>query len=65
MACVEIRIALDCTDPPAGRLWSDAPGPGTPGRTGGAPVSFTGWLGLLRALDELLENAGDGASSER
>lgn len=55
---VEIRIALDGMDPPTGRLWSDAAG-----RADEAPLSFTGWLGLLRALYEVLEQTGDGPSS--
>jgi len=59
---VEIRLSLDTTDPPAGRL-RVLPGPGDPGRTGrpgagtGRPAAleaqFCGWLGLLRALYEV------------
>jgi len=45
---VEIRVILDSTDPPAGRLRV------TPGaahaRDEQPDVCFTGWLGLLRAL---------------
>ena len=45
---VEIRMILDSTDPPAGRLRvtsGDGPVPDDQ-----QDVPFTGWLGLLRAL---------------
>ena len=45
---VEIRVILDSTDPPAGRL-QVTPGAG-PVRNEQPDVPFTGWLGLLRAL---------------
>lgn len=52
---VEIRIWLDQLDPPAGRL--RRVGAGTQ-RVGDAvevaEARFTGWLGLLRALDRLI-----------
>ena len=45
---VEIRVILDSTDPPAGRLRVI---PGAGAAPDGQPnVPFTGWLGLLRAL---------------
>jgi len=45
-------------EPPAGRLWQD-PGPGpTPRAAEGGEVPFTGWLGLLRALYEVLGQPG-------
>jgi hypothetical protein len=45
---VEIRVILDSVDPPAGCLQVAS---GTrPARDGQRDVSFTGWLGLLRAL---------------
>lgn len=50
---MEIRILLDGSDPPIGRLCvvdeepdSDAQPP--------REVEFSGWLGLLRALDEVI-----------
>jgi hypothetical protein len=46
-APVVITIRLDATDPPAG----------TVSLHGGHPVAFTGWLGLLRVLSELLESS--------
>jgi hypothetical protein len=46
---VVITIRLDATDPPAGK--ATVPG--------GRPVSFVGWLGLLRVLSELLASPGD------
>lgn len=39
---VEIRVILDRDDPPMGRLQVVS--------SAGPEVSFTGWLGLLRAL---------------
>jgi hypothetical protein len=58
MGGVEIRIVLDVVEPPAGRVWragdprqADCPG-------GGEEISFTGWLGLLRALYELTAEPG-------
>jgi hypothetical protein len=53
---MEIRISLDQVDPPAGRL-GRIPGPEpAPGADG--EVGFTGWLGLLRALDEVVGPPG-------
>jgi hypothetical protein len=43
---VEITIRLDGIDPPIGRV----------SVAGGVEVVFVGWLGLLRALSELLES---------
>jgi hypothetical protein len=45
---MEIRVILDSTDPPAGRL--PVTGGAGPGRDGQRDVPVTGWLGLLRAL---------------
>jgi len=42
--CVVIVIRLDAMEPPMGEV----------GMQGAAPVPFAGWLGLLRALSELL-----------
>jgi hypothetical protein len=44
---VEILIAFDATEPPAGRVR-------LPGRDEHEDVRFTGWLGLLRVLSELM-----------
>lgn len=41
---VVITIRFDATDPPVGAV----------SRAGGREVAFVGWLGLLRALSELL-----------
>jgi len=41
---VVIVIRLDATEPPTGEV----------GMQGAEPVPFAGWLGLLRALSELL-----------
>jgi hypothetical protein len=50
---VEIRIVLDIAEPPAGRLWVVLD-PGQADRHDRAQeISFTGWLGLMRALYEV------------
>ena len=54
---MEIRISLDRLEPPAGRLRlvpDPGPAPSGPPRE----VPFTGWLGLLRALYELVGTPG-------
>ena len=58
MGEVEIRIVLDIIEPPTGRLWAvrDPGQAGHPGRKQG--ISFTGWLGLLRALYEVTAETG-------
>ena len=45
---VEIRVILDRTDPPMGRL--QVASGAEPARDEEPEISFTGWLGLLRAL---------------
>lgn len=58
-AQVEIRISLKTSEPPTGSVILGAP------FTIEQPpmeVAFTGWLGLLRALDEILARS-DGAPS--
>jgi hypothetical protein len=50
---MEIRISLDRVEPPAGRL-RQVPGPGPPAPVEGAEIPFTGWLGLLRALYQVV-----------
>jgi hypothetical protein len=61
MGEVEIRIVLDRTEPPAGRLWviRDPEQAHHPGSEQG--ISFAGWLGLLRALYEVTAASGDGS----
>jgi len=55
---VEIRIVLDIVEPPAGRLWVGRD-PGQAHRPGREQeISFTGWLGLLRALYEVTAEHG-------
>ena len=50
---VEILVSLDSLDPPVGRLRVTS-GPGSaPGHLGNEDFCFTGWLGLLRALNEV------------
>jgi hypothetical protein len=56
---VEIRIILDRAEPPTGRL-RVVGDPGQayhPGTEQG--ISFTGWLGLLKALYEVTAEPGD------
>lgn len=50
---MEIVIALDRLDPPAGRVMAVHGVGDATERT--KPVPFTGWLGLLAALTELTE----------
>jgi len=60
---MEIRIVLEVVEPPAGRLWVVC-GPGQGQHPGsGREISFTGWLGLLRALYEVTAAAGPGSSA--
>jgi hypothetical protein len=55
---VEIRIVLDIVEPPTGRLWVVRdPGQGHCPDSEQA-ISFTGWLGLLRALYEVTAQPG-------
>jgi hypothetical protein len=50
---MEIRISLDQVDPPAGRL-GRVPGPEPALAAEDQEVGFTGWLGLLRALYQVV-----------
>jgi len=52
---VELMLRIDDShEPPSGQI----------GRRGEKPVSFVGWLGLLRCLSDLLESAhGEVAAS--
>jgi hypothetical protein len=60
MGEVEIRIVLDIVEPPAGRLWL-VRDPGRADHRGSEQeISFTGWLGLLRALYEVTAEPGAG-----
>jgi hypothetical protein len=55
---VEIRIVLDVVEPPGGRLWV-VRDPGQAHHPGGEQgISFTGWLGLLRALYDVTAEPG-------
>jgi hypothetical protein len=58
---VEIRIVLDRAEPPAGRLWVIGAARLADRGQGGREVSFTGWLGLLRALYEVTAEPGAGS----
>ena len=57
---MEIRISLDRVEPPAGhlRLVCSAGPPRPGGGQEGEEVPFTGWLGLLRALYEVVGPPG-------
>jgi len=48
---VEVRISLDALDPPAGRV-RVVPG------SDNAELRFTGWLGLLRVLYQVMGSPG-------
>jgi hypothetical protein len=49
---MEVRISLDQTDPPVGRLTVTSPAEA--GGRAQTSIPFTGWLGLLHALSEAL-----------
>jgi hypothetical protein len=51
---MEIRITLDRAEPPTGRLRLVPSPQVTPRPADGEEIPFTGWLGLLRALSEVL-----------
>jgi hypothetical protein len=55
---VLIRIHLDRSEPPAGTIAL----PRDPGQLAdeGAVMEFTGWLGMLHALQEVLESRPGG-----
>ena len=53
-------MVLDVVEPPAGRLWVVDPGQAHhPGSE--QEISFTGWLGLLRALYEVTAEPSAGS----
>jgi hypothetical protein len=56
---MEIRIRLDESDPPAGRLRLVAESEAVPDAQEDEGIGFLGWLGLLRALDQVI-GAPDG-----
>jgi hypothetical protein len=58
---MEIRISLDRVEPPAGslRLVSGAEPPRPVEGQEGEEVPFTGWLGLLRALYQVVGSPGE------
>jgi hypothetical protein len=59
---MEIRISLDRVEPPSGslRLVSGAePPPRQATGQEGEEVPFTGWLGLLRALYQVVGSPGE------
>ena len=59
MGEVEIRIVLDIVEPPAGRL-KVVRGPRQAHHPSSEQeISFTGWLGLLRALYDVTAEPGD------
>jgi len=55
-AVMEVRISLDQSEPPVGRVTVTSPR-GVPATHSSVP--FTGWLGLLRALSDVLGASGD------
>ena len=55
---MEIRIRLDQSDPPAGRLRLVAESAAGPDPREGEGTGFVGWLGLLRALDQVIGPPG-------
>jgi hypothetical protein len=62
---MEIRISLDPVEPPVGRL-RVVPSPEEASRPGaGEEVPFTGWLGLLRALYQVVGPPDDHPPARR
>lgn len=59
---MEIRIQFERLDPPAGRVRSVGLACGGPG--GESWREFTGWLGLLRILDQLTRRRCEAPRSE-
>ena len=55
-AVMEVRISLDQSEPPVGRLTVTSP-PVTLECTHSS-VPFTGWLGLLRVLSDAIDASG-------
>jgi hypothetical protein len=55
---MEVRISLDQTDPPVGRLRVE-PGPPDSGVAAAHDVPFTGWLGLLHVLSDAIGSTAD------
>jgi hypothetical protein len=51
---MEIRICLDRAEPPAGRLRLVSECGQAPCAHDGRGIGFVGWLGMLRALDEVI-----------
>jgi hypothetical protein len=51
---MEIRICLDQSDPPVGRLRLVSEPESAAGAQDGEGIGFVGWLGLLRALDQVI-----------
>jgi len=54
-AIVEVRIYCDQTNPPVGQL-SRLTDPAAQGESTTEPIEFSGWLGLLRALYDTLDD---------
>jgi hypothetical protein len=62
---VEIVIWLDTVEPPAGRVRLRAGPDGSERGVEAAGVGFVGWLGLLRALYEVIGSRGEGPPGGR
>jgi hypothetical protein len=60
---MEIRIRLDQSDPPAGRLRLVAESEAGPAAQEGEGIGFLGWLGLLRALDQIIGSSEGSAAA--
>jgi hypothetical protein len=62
---VEIVIWLDTVEPPAGRVRLRAGPAGSDRGAEAAGVGFAGWLGLLRALYEVIGSRSEGPADGR
>lgn len=57
---MQIRVALDELEPPAGTVQLVSDTPALREAQDGAEIAFAGWLGLLRALSELITAPSSG-----
>jgi len=55
---MEVRISFEATDPPVGQLWRQTPSEASSDSVT-RPTQFSGWLGLLRALSDALNDCED------
>ena len=64
---MEVRIHFDCRDPPAGRRWrtSKVLHGDESAASASEGAAFLGWLGLLKALDQVLASPWEATGAKR